>query len=64
MGFKPSRSKSFNISSPKGNLNLGILELSTESQLLNEVIITGERKMFNNAIDRKVFNIEKDMLSQ
>lgn len=64
IGFKPSRSKSFNVSSPKGNFNLGILELSTESRLLNEVVITGERKMFNNAIDRKVFNVEKDMLSQ
>ena len=64
IGFKPSRSKAFNVSSSKGNLNLGILELSTESQLLNEVVITGERKMFNNSIDRKVFNIEKDMLSQ
>jgi outer membrane receptor protein involved in Fe transport len=64
IGFKPSRSKPFNVSSPKGNLNLGVLELSTESQILNEVVITGERKMFNNAIDRKVFNVEKDMLSQ
>jgi len=64
IGFKPSRSKPFNVSSPKGNLNLGTLELSSESQLLNEVVITGERKMFNNSIDRKVFNVEKDMLSQ
>jgi len=64
IGFKPSRSKPFNVTTARGNLNLGTLELSTESQLLNEVVITGERKMFNNSIDRKVFNIERDMLSQ
>src|ERR1035437_1958434 len=64
IGVKPSRSKPFNVTTPKGNLNLGNLELSTESQLLNEVVVTGQRQMFNNAIDRKVFNIERDMLSQ
>jgi len=64
IGFKPSRSKPFNVATAKGNLNLGSLELSTESQLLNEVVVTGQRQMFNNSIDRKVFNIERDMLSQ
>jgi len=64
IGFKPSRSKPFNVTTAKGNLNLGTLELSTESQLLNEVVVTGQRQMFNNSIDRKVFNIERDMLSQ
>lgn len=64
IGFKPSRSQPFNVTTAKGNLNIGSLELSTESQLLNEVVVTGERKMFNNSIDRKVFNIERDMLSQ
>ncbi|MDP4289774.1 MAG: carboxypeptidase-like regulatory domain-containing protein, partial [Bacteroidota bacterium] len=64
LGFKPSRSMPFNVSVPKGVFNLGTLELSTQSQVLNEVVVTGERKMFNNAIDRKVFNIERDMLSQ
>lgn len=64
LGFKPSRSKSFHVTSTNRDLNIGILELSTQSQLLNEVVITSERKMFSNSIDRKVFNIEKDMLSQ
>ena len=64
IGFKPSRSKPFTVTSAKGNLNLGTLELSTDSQLLNEVVVTGQRQMFNNSIDRKVFNIERDMLSQ
>lgn len=64
MGFYPSRSKSFIIESAKSNLNLGIFELSTATKVLNEVVITGQRTMFNNAIDKKVFNVESDMLSQ
>jgi outer membrane receptor protein involved in Fe transport len=64
IGFKASKSKPFNVATPKGNLNVGTLEISTQTQVLNEVVITGERKMFNNSIDRKVFNIERDMLSQ
>ena len=64
MGFYPSRSKPFAIESAKTNLNLGVFELSTATKVLNEVVITGQRTMFNNAIDKKVFNVESDMLSQ
>src|ERR1035437_1409632 len=31
IGFKPSRSQPFNVTTARGNLNLGTLELSTES---------------------------------
>ena len=64
MGFYPSRSKPFVVESAKSNLNLGVFELSTATKVLNEVVITGQRTMFNNAIDKKVFNVESDMLSQ
>lgn len=47
-----------------GNLNIGVVELSEASQSLDEVVITAEKSTVALKIDKKVFNVGKDLLSQ
>jgi outer membrane receptor protein involved in Fe transport len=43
------------------NLNLGIIRLDESSIELGNVIVTGEREMIINNLDKKIINVEKDL---
>ena len=51
--------------SPKGSteLNLGTILLSPANNILSEVEVTAEKPLITNSIDRKVYNVEKDIIS-
>jgi len=48
----------------KQNTNLGVISLETDSENLKEIKITAERSTIDLKLDKKVFNIGKDLLSQ
>lgn len=63
IGYKTFRKDSILISPESPEVNLGKLYLSPNSELLKEVEITGEKRMIEMAIDKKVFNVEKNITS-
>lgn len=45
-------------------LNRGQLELDIIAKNLNEVLVTGKKITLNSSIDRKVYNVENDVMSK
>ena len=52
------------VTSDKPATMLGILKLETSSKVLHEVTVTGEKEVFQNSLDKKVFNVDKSIVSQ
>ena len=51
-----------NISATRGkNINLGIITLATEASALEEVLVTAEKSQMIMTLDKKVFNVGKDL---
>nr|WP_158637615.1 TonB-dependent receptor [Elizabethkingia bruuniana] len=46
-----------------GDNNLGTILMSINTNVLDEIVITGERPIIENKIDRLVFNAERDVTS-
>ncbi len=46
------------------NLNLGTISLAVDAQALDEVEVVGEQSTLQLKLDKKVFNVGKDLLSQ
>lgn len=64
LGYKERTTHQFTIDSLRAHLNLGTIVLVASSMKLNEVVITGEKSIFNNSIDRKVYNVQQDLMSK
>lgn len=64
IGYRTGVKDSIFISSVNSELNLGTLKLKSASQTLQEVVITGEKELFQQSIDKRVFNVEKSIVSQ
>ena len=45
------------------NINLGIVELNNDAKKLDEVIVASTKTTLNTSIDRKVYNVDQDILS-
>ncbi|MEQ8910024.1 MAG: outer membrane beta-barrel family protein [Vicingaceae bacterium] len=50
-----------NLQLEEGDINLGRINLQANSQLLDEVEVTAERSQMELKLDKRVFNIEKDL---
>ena len=44
-----------------GAIDLGVLELQPDSEVLEEVVVTGERSYTEFRLDKRVFNVGKDL---
>ncbi|MCX6268999.1 MAG: TonB-dependent receptor [Bacteroidetes bacterium] len=64
VGYEKQRSKPFVITKKQPKVDMGALSIGSSSISMNEVTITGEKSMMINKIDRKVFNVQKDIQSQ
>ena len=64
IGYDKQRSRHFRIDRKHPSADMGRLDLAPSAINMREVNITGERNMMINRIDRKVFNVEKDILAQ
>ncbi len=64
IGYEKQKTKTFSISRKNPGKDLGEIALASSAINMNEVTVTGERNMMINRIDRKVFNVQKDIQSQ
>lgn len=46
------------------NINLGSVALNSDEKKLNEVVVSSTRSTLNTSIDRKVYNVEQDIMSR
>jgi outer membrane receptor protein involved in Fe transport len=64
IGFEKQVTTYFTFSEKNRNINLGTLGLSVSSQELKDIEVVGERSTYSNTIDRKVFNVGKDLIGK
>lgn len=64
LGYEEKRSPSFMIDSQQPVFDAGTIFLRETALNLGEVTVTSQRAMFNNAIDRKVYNVQQDIMSK
>lgn len=64
IGYKEKFSPSFIIDGTHRKLNFGAVLLIPTTVDLDEVLVTAKKSMFNNSIDRKVYNVDQDMMSR
>jgi outer membrane receptor protein involved in Fe transport len=64
IGYDKMRSRFITINKTHPRADLGTMELSLSAANLEEVTITGEKNMMISRIDRKVFNVFKDIMAQ
>jgi iron complex outermembrane recepter protein len=62
LGYMP-QFMDFTISAANPFFRAGLIELEVEANLLDGVEITAERSYFQQSIDKKVYNIEKDIVA-
>jgi len=63
IGFDKLVSKSFIIEAGASKVSVETLELANTATALNEVTVTGRRSQLNASIDRKIYNVEQDIMS-
>jgi outer membrane receptor protein involved in Fe transport len=64
IGYEKQRSGPVVISKKSPKADMGTLKLGVSAITMNEVNITAEKSMMINKIDRKVFNVQKDIQAQ
>jgi outer membrane receptor protein involved in Fe transport len=64
IGYKKQVSKAVTVNKKNNRIDVGELRLAPAAITMDEVTITGERNMMINKIDRKVFNVQKDISAQ
>ncbi len=63
LGYAKKNTESFTIGQQNKNYDASELLIEPTANEIKEVEITGEKSTFTNSIDRKVFNVGKDLLS-
>jgi len=64
IGYKNKITHSFNVDSKTKVKDIGTILLSDTSVTLEEVLITSRRTLFSNQIDKKVYNVDQDIMSK
>ncbi|WP_299676652.1 outer membrane beta-barrel family protein [uncultured Dokdonia sp.] len=63
LGFE-TYSSPLSIDGSKSRINLGTIRLKSDVTSLEEVVVTGETSQLSLQLDKKVFNVGKDLISQ
>lgn len=61
IGYKNFKSEPFTVSREQSIKDLGILKVESSSQALNEVEVRAEKSTMELALDKRVFNVGKDL---
>lgn len=64
IGFGNMQTDPFTIATNTPNHTLATIELVNDSKSLTDVTVTGRKSMLNTSIDRKVYNVEQDIMSR
>ncbi|MEQ8554820.1 MAG: TonB-dependent receptor [Cyclobacteriaceae bacterium] len=59
IGFQKRTIRNFNVSN--GQINLGTINLSSDSKQLEEIVVEGERSSTEFKLDKRVFNVGADL---
>lgn len=62
IGFHDHTSEVFDLEGST-TIDIGIIVIRPREELLNEVIVTGEKPLLTSTMDRKVYNVGQDLLS-
>jgi len=64
IGYKGKKTPVFPIDPQHRHLNLGETRLVATEVNLDEVLVTAEKSLYNASIDRKVYNVDQDLMSK
>ncbi|HYF30348.1 MAG TPA: TonB-dependent receptor [Chitinophagaceae bacterium] len=64
IGLNALHSKPFSIDANIKKLTLGQFDLSGGPKELDEVVVAGKKSMMNTSIDRKVYNVDQDIMNK
>jgi outer membrane receptor protein involved in Fe transport len=64
IGYQSKSSIAFIIDASHLHCNLGTVALTATTINLNEVVVSGEKSLLTTAIDRKVYNVDQDLLGK
>jgi outer membrane receptor protein involved in Fe transport len=64
IGYNSASIQNLDITNEQKNINLGVVEMVNDLKKLNEVTVTGKRSALNTSIDRKVYNVDQDIMSK
>lgn len=64
VGYKEKKTPVFIIAPQRKHVNLGVIRLIADMMPLVEVLVTAEKTLYNASIDRKVYNVEQDLMSK
>ena len=63
MGFKKMKIDNLSFTATNLDQNLGSLQLLPDQEMLNEVVVTADKKAVETQLDKKVINVAKDLTS-
>jgi hypothetical protein len=61
MGYKPQRTIEFLVSKEHSSHDLGSIKLVSSANTLQEVVVQAEKSSMQLALDKKIFNVGKDL---
>ncbi|MBL0200278.1 MAG: outer membrane beta-barrel protein [Chitinophagaceae bacterium] len=64
IGYSNSYAQHISVTGQQQNINLGMVDMSSDTKKLNEVVVTSTKTTLNTAIDRKVYNVDQDIMSK
>lgn len=64
IGYNSASIQNLYITNEQRNINLGVVEMVNDLKKLNEVTVTGKKSVLNTSIDRKVYNVDQDIMSK
>ena len=64
IGYEKKRTSPFTLSAQKNKADMGVLSLLPSVTTMSEVSVSAERSTMITKIDRKVFNVQKDIQAQ
>ena len=64
IGYEQQETPVVTIADKSRAVNIGSLALAVSSQEIKDVVVVGERSTYTNSIDRKVFNVGKDVIGK
>lgn len=64
IGFETKKSRTFSIAGPADQVDLNNIKILVSSALLEEVEVVAEEATYNMNMDRRTYNVDKDLMSE
>src|SRR5215217_3087645 len=64
VGYQPLTTSVFAVSTEQQKIDLGLLKLKEDSKILTAVMVTAQKKLIDQGIDRTVINVENSILAE